>query len=72
MVPISLPGVPEPIDSGVIATTAEPDFASEFPFQRDMNTGNAVRFIAAVYRPDGFFIVLLTDRGRLDTGRRWQ
>ena len=54
MVPISLPGFPEPIGSGVIATTAEPDFASEFPFQRDMNAGNTVRFIAAVYRPDGF------------------
>ena len=54
MVPISLPGFPEDIDSRVIATTAEPDFASEFPFQRDMNTGNTVRFLAVVYCPDFF------------------
>ena len=54
MVPISLPGFPEPLDSRVIATTAEPDFSSEFPFQRDMNTGNTVRFITVVYCPDFF------------------
>ena len=52
VVPISLPGFPEPLDSRVIATIAEPDFASEFPFQRDMNTGNTVRFIAVVYCPE--------------------
>ena len=57
IVPISLPGFPEDIDSRVIATTAEPDFASEFPFQRDANTGNTVRFITVVYCP-GFYIVL--------------
>ena len=55
MVPISLPGFPEPLDSRVIATIAEPDFASEFPFQRDMNTGDTVRLIAVVYYPDFFY-----------------
>ena len=52
MVPISLPGFPEPLDSRVIAAIAEPDFASEFPFQRDMNTGDTVRLIVVVYYPD--------------------
>ena len=55
MVPISLLGFPQPIDSRVIATTAEPDFTSEFPFQRDMNTGNTVWFIVVVYCPDLFY-----------------
>ena len=45
MVPISLPGYTQPIDSRVLAATIEPALASEFPFQRDMNTGNTVRFI---------------------------
>ena len=72
MVPISLPGFPEPLDSRVIATTTEPDFASEFPFQRDMNTGNTVRPIVVIYCPDFVYRLLLeTDRGRLDTGRHW-
>ena len=74
MVPISLPGFPEAIDSRVIAVTAEPDFASEFPFQRDMNTGNTVRFVMIVlsglffYRPS----FLETDWCWLGTGRHWQ
>ena len=46
MLCISLPGYTRPIDSRVIATTTEPGFSSEFPFQRDMNTGDTVRFIA--------------------------
>ena len=73
MVPISLPGFPEPLDSRVIATTAEPDFSSEFPFQRDMNTGNTVRFIAVVYCPDFFYRPpsLETDWRRLDTRNHW-
>ena len=62
MVPISLPGFPQPLDSRVIATTAEPDFASEFPFQRDMNTGNTVRFIAVVYSPTFFYCPLFGNR----------
>ena len=57
MVPISLPGFPEAIDSRVIAVTAEPDFASEFPFQRDMNTGNTVRFVMIVL--SGLFFIVL-------------
>ena len=43
--PISLPGYTHPTDSRVIAAISEPVFASEFPFQRDMNTGNTVRFV---------------------------
>ena len=43
MVSISLPGYSYPIDSKIIAAAAEPEFASELPFQRDMNAGNAVR-----------------------------
>ena len=71
MVPISLPGFPEVIDSRVIAVTAEPDFASEFPFQRDMNTGNTVRFIAVL--SSGLFSSFLeTDRPWLGTGSHWQ
>ena len=42
---ISLPGFTQPIDSKVIAAINEPGFTSEFPFQRDMNTGNTVCFI---------------------------
>ena len=74
MVPISLPGFPEDIDSRVIATTAEPGFASEFPFQRDMNTGNTVRFLAVAYCPDFFYRppFLEIDRRWLGTGRHWQ
>ena len=46
MVHISLPGYPwQAIDSKVIAATTEPALVSEFPFQRDMNTGDAVRSI---------------------------
>ena len=52
MVPISLSGFPQIIDSRIIATTAEPGFAYEFPFQRDMNNGDTVRFIVVVYCPD--------------------
>ena len=74
MVPISLPGFPQSIDSRVIATTAEPDFASEFPFQRDMNTGNTVRFITVVYCPEFCYRppFLEIDRGWLGTGRHWK
>ena len=57
MVPISLPGFPQIIDSRIIATTAEPGFAYEFPFQRDMNNGDTVRFIVVVYCPDFFIVV---------------
>ena len=42
---VSLPGYTYPGDSRVIAATAEPDFVSEFPFQRDPNAGNSVRLI---------------------------
>ena len=42
---VSLPGYVYPGDSRVIATAAEPDFVSEFPFQRDANAGNSVRLI---------------------------
>ena len=46
MVHISLPGYPwKPIDSRVVAAASEPALASEFPFQRDMNTGDTVCFI---------------------------
>ena len=46
MVHISLPGYPwQAINSRVVAATTEPALASEFPFQRDMNTGDTVRFI---------------------------
>jgi len=40
MLPISLPGHLEVIDSRVLAAASE--FPSEFPFQRDMNIGNTV------------------------------
>ena len=46
MLPISLPGYPQVIDSRVLAAASEPEFASEFPFQRDMNIGNTVRYVA--------------------------
>ena len=72
MVSISLPGFPQPIDSRVIATTAEPDFAPEFPFQRDMNAGDTVRVIAVIYCLDLFFIILHIDRRGLGTGRHWK
>ena len=42
---VSLPGYTYPGDSRVIAAAAEPDFVSEFPFQRDANAGNSVRLI---------------------------
>ena len=42
---ISLPGSPQVTDPKVIATLSEPGFSKEFPFQRDMNTGDTVRFI---------------------------
>ena len=46
MVHISLPGYPwQPIASRVAEATTEPALASEFPFQRDMNTGDTVRFV---------------------------
>src|SRR5258707_13864568 len=48
MVPISVPGYSWPIDSRILAATNEPGFMFEFPFQRDMNIGNPVRFILAV------------------------
>ena len=43
---ISLPGFTQPSDSRVIQAISEPKIAAEFPFQRDMNTGDTVRFIA--------------------------
>ena len=36
------------MDPRVVAATTEPALSSEFPFQRDMNTGNTVRFIAII------------------------
>jgi len=46
MVHISLPGYAwQAIDSRIVAATTEPALASEFPFQRDMNTGDTVRLI---------------------------
>ena len=46
MVHISLPGYSwQPIASRVAEATTEPALVSEFPFQRDMNTGDTVRFI---------------------------
>ena len=47
MVSISLPGYPKSIDSKITAAITEPGFASAFPFQRDMNTGNTVCFTTA-------------------------
>ena len=55
MVPISLPGYSWPIDSRILAATNEPAFTAEFPFQRDMNIGNPVRFVLAVGLCDPFF-----------------
>ena len=49
MVPISLPGYPEVIDSRVLAAASEPELVSDFPFQRDMNTGNTVRRLVLHY-----------------------
>ena len=74
MVPISLPGFPEDIDSRVIATTAESGFVSEFPFQRDMNTGDTVRLLAVVHCPNFFYRppFMEIDRGWLGTGCHWQ
>ena len=57
MVSISLPGYPKSIDSKVMAAIAEPAFSSEFPFQRDMNTGNTVR-VTTVPSSGPFFICL--------------
>ena len=54
-----------------MAAAAEPALASEFPFQQDMNTGNAVRFIAVL--SSGLFSSFLeTDRPWLGTGSHWQ
>ena len=44
MICVSLPGYARPIDSRVTAAIAEPGFASEFPFQQDMNAGDTVCF----------------------------
>jgi len=57
MVSISLPGYTgsQPIDSRVVAATTEPALASEFPFQRDMNTGNTVRLITVAL--PGLFLI---------------
>ena len=65
MVPISLSGFPQIIDSRIITTTAEPGFASEFPFQRDMNNGDTVRFIVVVYCPDFFLSSSVVSGNRL-------
>ena len=67
---ISLPGVSQPTDSRVIAAIDEPKLASEFPFQRDMNTGDTVRFIL-ILLPEPFFYWFSfpeTDRRWVDTG----
>jgi len=50
MISISLPGFTWPIDSRVVAATTESAFAPDFPFQRDMNTGNPVCVITVVLR----------------------
>jgi len=55
MVSISLPGYTWPIDSRIYAATNDPGFSSEFPFRRDMNTGDPVRFIIAVVLSGPFF-----------------
>ena len=72
MVSISLPGYTHPTDSRVVAAAAEPVFASQFPFQRDMNTGNTVRFITIAssffHRP----LFLGIDRLWLGTGHHWR
>ena len=70
MVPISVPGYSWPIDSRILAATNEPAFTSEFPFQRDMNIGNPVRFVPAVGLCDPFFD-WLTDRLWLGTRYHW-
>jgi len=75
MVSISLPGYTWPINSRVIAATAEPSFASEFPFQKDMNTGNTVRFTTVVILFRKLFDWLSfwgTDRLWLGTGHHRQ
>ena len=71
MVPISLPGYTWPIDSRIAAATTEPSFVSDFPFQRDMNTGNPVRPLTVVMLSGQFFnwpSLRETDRLRLGTG----
>ena len=42
-----------------MAAIAEPDFASEYPFQRDMNTGNTVCFITFAFSGPFPLIVFL-------------
>ena len=71
MVSISLPGYSWPSDARIAAATNDPGFSSEFPFQRDMNTGNTVRFITAVVLSGPFFdwLSFLWGRSVLD-GRR--
>ena len=66
MIPISLSGYSWSIDSRVIAAIAEPAFSSEFPFQRDMNTGNTVCFTTAVLSELSFHWSLF-----LKIDRRW-
>ena len=56
MVSISLAGYPKSIDSKITAAIAEPVFASAFPFQRDMNTGNTVCFTAVA--SSGFYLFI--------------
>ena len=69
MVPISLPGYTQSIDSRVIAAIAEQAFSFEFPFQRDMNTGNTVRHATVVSSGLSFHWSLFpeTDWRRLGT-----
>jgi hypothetical protein len=75
MLPISLPGYPEIIDSRVLAAANEPEFSSEFPFQRDMNIGNPVRCVTVAL--SGSFVDLFSfreiDRRWMDSGqhRQW-
>ena len=75
VVSISLPGYTWPIDSIVNAATTEPAMASDFAFQRDMNTGDMVRIIMVVMLSRQFFNWLPfrgTDRLWLDSGQRRQ
>ena len=63
---ISLPGFTQPFDSKVITAISEPGFESEFPFQRDMNAGNTVRFITV--QSSGFVLVGFRFRKQIGVG----
>ena len=68
MVPVSLPGFTQPIDSRVIAAIKEPGFSSEFPFQRDVNTGNTVRLIMVLSCLGFFFFTSFLFRKQIGVG----